>query len=162
MAHIGACRGTFYCVLIDSLPDGRSIAVIRVLVADDFKAWRHFVSSTLQKQSELRIVDEASNGLEAIHKAKELQPDLVLLDIGLPKLNGIEAAIRIHQAVPAAKILFVSAVNDAEVVRAALSNGAQGYALKMDAGTELLPAIEDVIQGKRFVSSRLKTQLSDS
>jgi len=78
---------------------------------------------------------------------------LILLDIGLPKLNGIEAAHRISRLVPAAKILFVSQENDADVVSAALSNGAKGYVLKLDANRELLPAVESILRGKDFIST---------
>jgi DNA-binding NarL/FixJ family response regulator len=100
----------------------------------------------------LQILGEASDGLEAVQKAEELQPDLILLDIGLPKLNGIEAAHRISQLVPRAKILFVSHDNDAELVAGALGNGAKGYVQKQNANKELLPAIEAVLGGGRFIS----------
>jgi DNA-binding NarL/FixJ family response regulator len=135
---------------------------IRVLVVDDFAAWRLFVASRIQKEPQLEIIAEASDGLEAIEKAQELQPDLILLDIGLPTLNGIEAASRIHEIARGARILFVSQSDDAELVRAALSNGARGYILKTDAEDELLPGIGVVMRGDRFVSSRLKYQVLDS
>jgi DNA-binding NarL/FixJ family response regulator len=104
----------------------------------------------------LEIVGEATDGLEAVQKAQELNPDLVLLDIGLPNLKGIEAAHRIGELVPKAKILFVTQNDDADVVKAALNNGAHGYIWKVDAGPELLAGIEAVLRGQRFVSRRLK------
>lgn len=127
----------------------------RVLVVDDFEAWRRSVCSMLQKQTELQVIGEASDGLEAVQKAEELRPDLVLLDIGLPTLNGIEAASRIHRIIPDTKILFVTLNNDPEMAKTALRNGALGYVLKMDAERELLPAIKAVIRGEKFVSRRL-------
>jgi len=126
----------------------------RVLVVDDFGAWRHFVCSTLQKQPGLRIVGEVSNGAEAVQKAEELEPDLIVLDIGLPTLNGIEAARRIRDKVPKSKILFFSQNPSWDMVEEALRTGL-GYVVKSDAGTELLPAVEAVLQGRRFLSSTL-------
>jgi DNA-binding NarL/FixJ family response regulator len=128
---------------------------VRVLVVDDYEPFRRFVSSMLGTRPELQVICEASNGLEAVQKAEELQPDLIVLDIGLPTLNGIEAAKRIHRVVPRAKILFVTQNNDADVVRVALCNGARGYVLKLDANKELLHAVEAVLQGDRFVSTRV-------
>jgi DNA-binding NarL/FixJ family response regulator len=93
--------------------------------------------------------------LQAVQKAEELQPDLILLDIGMPTLNGIEAAHRISRLVPAAKILFVSQDNETDVVAAALSDGAKGYLPKQNANTELLFAVEAVSRGDRFVSGEL-------
>jgi DNA-binding NarL/FixJ family response regulator len=124
----------------------------RILVVDDYEVYREYLRRKLQSRPELQILGEASDGLEAVQKAEELQPDLILLDIGLPKLNGIEAAHRISQLVPRAKILFVSHDNDAEVVAGALSNGAKGYVQKQNANKELLPAIEAVLGGGRFIS----------
>jgi DNA-binding NarL/FixJ family response regulator len=124
----------------------------RVLVVDDNGLFRRFIRSTLGKRPELHIVCEVSDGLEAVQKAQELQPDLVLLDIGLPTLNGIEAARRIRKLSPECKILFVSQESSADVVREALGTGAHGYVVKSDAGSELLPAVEAALQGKRFVS----------
>jgi DNA-binding NarL/FixJ family response regulator len=109
----------------------------------------------LKAQPDLRVIGEASDGLEAIQKAQTLKPDLVLLDIGLPQLNGLEVENQLCQLVPSARVLFVSQDSDAEIVHAALNNGAQGYVLKADAG-ELLPAITAVIRGERFVSSGIK------
>lgn len=128
---------------------------VRVLVVDDYVPFRRFLLSELGKDLELEIIGEASDGLEAVQKAKELQPDLIVLDIGLPKLNGIEAGKRIHEVVPGAKILFVTQNNDVDVVRAVLSNGASGYVLKPDASKELLQAVKTVLQGDRFVSARV-------
>jgi len=106
-----------------------------------------------KRRAELRLVGEVADGLEAVQKASELKPDLILLDIGLPKLNGIEAAKQIRQLVPDTKILFLTLINDADVPLTALRSGAHGYVLKSDAGSELLPAIEAVLQGEQYVSS---------
>jgi len=107
----------------------------------------------LNRHAELQVVGEVADGLEAFQKAKELRPHLILLDIGLPYLNGIEAAKQICQVVPDTKIIFLTLNRDPDVVRAALDNGAKGYVLKEDAGSELWPAIETVLQGKQYVSS---------
>jgi len=101
----------------------------------------------------LHIVGEVCDGLEAVQRAQELQPDVIVLDIGLPTLNGIEAARRIRKLSPESKILFVSQESSADVVREALSVGALGYVVKTRAGSDLLPAVEAVILGKQFVSS---------
>jgi DNA-binding NarL/FixJ family response regulator len=127
-------------------------------MVDDYEPFRRFVCSKLQSRPEFQIVGEASDGLEAVQKAEELQPDLILLDIGLPKLNGIEAAHRISRLVPSASILFISQENDPDLVAAALSNGAKGYVRKENAETDLLAAMEAVVRGDRFVSKELGRQ----
>lgn len=104
---------------------------------------------------ELQVVCEASDGSEAVQKADDLKPDLIVLDIGLPKLNGIEAARRIRQLSPNSKILFLSQNNDLAVVQAALGTGALGYVYKMNAQEELLSAVDAVLLGKQFVGSGL-------
>ena len=127
--------------------------VVRVLVVDDHAPFRRFVRATLQARAELQVIGEASDGLQAVQQAEELQPDLILLDVGLPTLDGIEVAHRISRLVQSATILFVSQNNDADVVATALSNGAKGYVLKLDAGRELLLAMESVLRGERFAST---------
>ena len=128
---------------------------IRVLVIDDYEPFRRFVCSTLARKPELQMVGELADGLDAVQKAAELQPDLILLDIGLPTLNGIEAARRIRKVAPESKILFVSQESSADVVQEALNLGALGYVVKVHAGSELLAAVEAVRQGRQFVSSGL-------
>ena len=118
------------------------------------------MASVLRKKPELQILSEVSDGLEAVQKAKELQPDLILLDIELPHLNGIEAASRIRQVSPGAKIIFLTQNNDKEVVAAALITGAHGYVLKTDAGSELLTAVAAVLRGDEFISSGIKRDKS--
>ena len=130
-------------------------STIRVLVVDDYEPWRRFVCSTLQKRPELQIVGEVSDGLEAVQQAEQLQPDLILLDIGLPTLNGIESARRIREASPTSKILFASEHRSVDAAKEALSTGAGGYVVKSDAASELLSAVEAVLQGKKFVSASL-------
>ena len=126
---------------------------VRVLVVDDYGPFRRFVCSTLGKKPELQVIGEASDGLEAVQKAEELQPDLIVLDIGLPTLNGIEAALRIRKLCPESKILFISQESSADVVQGALSLGALGYVVKAHAGSDLLAAVEAVLQGRQFVGS---------
>lgn len=105
--------------------------------------------------SGFQVVGEVSDGLEAVEEARQLQPDLILLDIGLPTLNGIEAARRILEVAAASKILFVSENRSTDIVEEALSTGAGGYVVKSDAANELLPAVETIIKGARFVSASL-------
>jgi DNA-binding NarL/FixJ family response regulator len=129
--------------------------LIRILVVDDHEPWRRFIFTKLREQSDLTIVGQVSDGLEAVQQAQEQQPDLVLLDIGLPSLNGIEVARRIREIAPKSKILFVTANRSPDVAEKALSTGAGGYVVKSDAGSELIPALKAVLQGKRFISASL-------
>jgi DNA-binding NarL/FixJ family response regulator len=126
----------------------------RVLVVDDNEPFRRFICSTLGKRPELHIVCEVSDGLEAVRKAEELHPDLILLDIGLPSLNGIEAAQRIRKLSPESKIIFVSQETSADAVREALRLGAHGYVVKTDAKRELLAGVDAVLRGGQFVARR--------
>ena len=134
----------------------RSSAPVRILVVDDFEPWRRSVCSMLAGNTEFQVVGEATDGLEAIQKAQTLRPDLILLDIGLPKLNGIEAAKQIRDVVPGTKILFLTAINDKGLVQAALDSGALGYVLKIDAHGQLLAALAVVLGGDNFVSSGIE------
>ena len=129
---------------------------IRVLVVDDYEPFRRVVCSRLESRPDLEVIGEASDGLEAVEKAQALKPDLILLDIGLPRLNGIEAAQRISRLIPTATILFVSQISDADVVQEALSNGAKGYVWKQNAAIDLMLAIETVLRGANFVSSGIQ------
>jgi DNA-binding NarL/FixJ family response regulator len=133
----------------------RQMSLVRVLIADDFDLWKGFVIARLQERSDLQIVGFAADGLQAVKKAEELQPDLVLLDMMLPKLNGIEAARQIRQVAPRARILFVSAESDSELVRIAFRVGGSGYVSKMEAAAGLLAGVEAVLRGERFVSPGL-------
>ena len=122
-------------------------------MVEDYEPFRQFICSTLRKRPELQIVGEVSDGLEAVHKVQELQPDLILLDIGLPTLNGIDAARRIRKVAPNCKLLFVSQESSTEVAQEAFDLGALGYVVKARAGRELLAAVEAVRQGMQFVSA---------
>lgn len=129
---------------------------ISVLVVDDFDPFRQYLCSSLQETSDKFACWEASDGLEAVHQAKELQPDLILLDIGLPKLNGISAARQIAKVSPASRILFVSQESSTDVVREAFRVGAWGYIVKTDLASELLTAVNAVLDGTRFVANRFE------
>jgi len=132
---------------------GFGVSLVRVLVVEDFSPFRRFVCSTLGTKPELQVVGEASDGLEAVQKAAELKPDLILLDVGLPSLNGIEAARQIRKLSPESKIIFLSQESSADVIQEALSLGASAYVLKTRAVSDLLAAVDSVLRGKGFVSS---------
>ena len=121
-----------------------------VLVVEDYEPFRRFVCSSLQQ--EFRVF-QALDGFEAIQQAEDLQPDLILLDIGLPKLNGIEVAKHVRGLASHARILFLSQHSEPELIRQTLRLGAHGYLQKPRVQSELLPAIETVLGGRRFVSS---------
>jgi len=137
-------------------------SAIRVLIADDHEPLRRFVSSTLEKVCQMQLAGEAADGLTALWKAQELQVDIILLDIGLPKLNGFEVARRIRERNPQLKIVFFSTDSSSQMVEAALRLGADGYIVKSDAGTELLPALEAIRNGEKYFSSSLANRVSRS
>jgi DNA-binding NarL/FixJ family response regulator len=142
-----------------SIKDGNGavlLSPIRILIVDDFKDWRRQVLLLFKTRPEWQVVAEAADGLEAIQKAEELKPDLIVLDIGLPKLNGIEAARRIRQLSPSSKIVFLSQGNDPDVVQAALATGAQGYVCKTDVRSDFLPAFQAAMRDRQFVSRSLR------
>ena len=126
-----------------------------VLVVEDYEPFRRFVVTKLAAQPRLRILSEVCDGAEAVEKAKELQPDLILLDIGLPTVNGIEAARQIQNLSPKSKILFVTENRSSDVAEEALRVGGLSYVLKSDAEKDLIPAIDAVLSGKRFISATL-------
>ena len=154
------CRNLFSTTILNLVSNSKLEKAIsyqlaaRVLVVDDFAPWRDFVLEKLRENHNLLVIGVASDGLEAVQKAKELRPDLILLDIGLPSLNGIEVARQIRKLSPESKILFVSQESSADVVRGALGTGAQGYVVKSDARRELLEGVNAVLRGERFVSNR--------
>jgi DNA-binding NarL/FixJ family response regulator len=152
LAHPGANTDWPTKPELNGARDLSRTAAVRVLVAEDFEPFRRFVISTLAGVHDLQVIGEVSDGLAAVQKAVELQPDLILLDIGLPTLNGFEAARQIRKLVPESKIIFLSQESSADVVQDALSIGAWGYVVKTKAGTGLLAAVEAVMSGKRFVS----------
>ena len=121
-------------------------------MVDDFAAWRRFVYTLLSVTPEWQIHGEAASGAEAIARAQELQPDLVLLDIDLPDINGLEVARQLKVVVPDAKIVFLTTESSTHLVNAALSTAASGYLLKSQIVDELLPALQSVFSGNRFVS----------
>jgi DNA-binding NarL/FixJ family response regulator len=131
------------------------MSALRTLLVDDHIDLRKVLRSILLEKTECVVIGEASDGLNAIEQAKELQPDLILLDLSLPKLNGMEVGRRIRKLCPHSKIIFLSQDNSPEIVQGALRLGAAGYLLKSDA-TELPLAVDAILQGKVFVSRRAK------
>jgi DNA-binding NarL/FixJ family response regulator len=138
---------------------------VRVLVVEDHEQFQQFICSTLETSPELQVIGRVSDGLDAVQRAEELQPDLIVLDIGLPTLSGIEAARRIRKLSPRSKIIFLTQESSADVVREALNFGAKGYVLKTNAGSELLAAVEAVRWGGEFVGrglpGRTSTEVAD-
>ena len=132
---------------------------VTVLVVDDFAPFRGVVSSLLREGPTFQIVAEASDGLEAVEKSRQLQPDLILLDIGLPKLDGLKAAEQIREVAPQSEIIFVTQDNSVDTAKKAIASGARGYVVKAKVASELLKAIGLVLQGKQFMSTGLSGDL---
>jgi DNA-binding NarL/FixJ family response regulator len=129
---------------------------VRILLVDDHEPFRRYIFSMLGENATMQVVGEAGDGLEAVQQAKVLQPDVILLDIGLPGINGIEAARLIGETANKARIIFLTQESSPDVVQEALNLGAWGYITKAQAGTELLPAVEVVSRGERFLNENSK------
>jgi DNA-binding NarL/FixJ family response regulator len=125
---------------------------VRILVVDDFEPWRRFVVSLIEQDPGLEVIDEAADGLEAVQMCQELQPDLVLLDVGLPKLSGFEAARQIRVVSPDSRILYLSVIPSQDLMREAMRTGAAGYITKQDALRDLLPAVRAAAGDQDFLS----------
>jgi DNA-binding NarL/FixJ family response regulator len=126
-----------------------------VLVCEDFLPFRQYVVSTLRNWDYVRVICEVCDGQDAVCKADELKPDLILLDVGLPILDGIAAAHQIRKLVPDSKIIFVTQESSLEVVQEAMALGAAGYVQKTKAGIDLEVAVQAVLEGGQFISRGL-------
>ena len=136
--------------------------VVSVLIVDDFEGWRAVVGAALRRKLGLCIIEEVEDGLEAVRKAEAVQPDLILLDIGLPALNGIEAARQIRSVSPKSKVIFLTENHSCDVAEAALGTGASGYVIKSEFSCELIPAVEAVLAGRQFLSAKLTALTLDA
>jgi DNA-binding NarL/FixJ family response regulator len=133
----------------------------RIVLADDHSLFRQGLKAVLEGTEEFKVVGEAGDGLELIDLLNQVKPHLVVLDISMPNLRGIETIPEIKKNYPEVKILVVTMHNDKEYLYQAISQGADGYFLKKDAGTELFSAIEKIRKGKVYVSPSLSADLSD-
>ena len=131
------------------------MGLIRVLLVDDHEVARRGLRSVLSADKNVDIVGESADGQDAVQKAAELRPDIVLLDISLPGISGIQAAQRIRAVSPESRIIFVSQHDSIQIAKDALSVGAHAYVVKSDAGHDLLKAIECTSEDRTFVSRTL-------
>jgi DNA-binding NarL/FixJ family response regulator len=131
-------------------PSKMETSSVRILVVDDFEPFRTLIRAILEKNPRLHIIAEVTDGLEAVQKATDLKPDLILLDIGLPLLNGLDAARLIRKLGPDSKILFITQEPSLEVVDEVRALGASGYVVKTRLGSDLLTAVEAVLLGRNF------------
>ena len=123
--------------------------ILRVLVVDDSEIVRRGICQILQSQADIEVVCEASDGADAVRKVLEHRPDIVLLDITMPVMNGFDAAHRIKHEIPSTLILMVSQFDSAPFAKEAIAAGASGYVVKSIASTELIPALRKMMQSQR-------------
>jgi DNA-binding NarL/FixJ family response regulator len=143
---------------IVTAPRESRAGAIRILLADDQEEMRLAIANLLE--GEFDVIGTAENGQRAVELVLVLSPDVVVLDVCMPILNGIEAATELRKSGSAPKVVFLTVNEDPDSVEAALSTGAFGYVLKCSAGEDLIPAIHQAVEGKRFVSPSLSTCLS--
>ena len=134
---------------------------VRILVVDDHPIVRHGLRTLLGGRPEWEIIDEAEDGIEAVEKADRLKPDVVVLDVSMPKMDGLEARRRIRKSVPKSEVLMVTQYDSPQMMHEALSAGARGYIVKSDAARDLLAALEAVSQHKPFIAQN-RGQVGDS
>jgi DNA-binding NarL/FixJ family response regulator len=125
---------------------------VRILVVDDHPIVRHGLRTLLGGRPEWEIVDEAEDGIEAVEKADRLKPDVVVLDVSMPRMDGLEACRRIRKSVPKSEVLIVTQHDSPQMMREALSAGARGYIVKCDAARDLLAALEALSQHRPFIA----------
>ena len=130
---------------------------ISVLVVDDYEQWRKVVRTSLRTNFGLRTIEEAADGLDALQKATDRLPDLVILDIGLPKLNGIEVARQIRSVSPASRVVFLTENHTDDFAEAAFGSGAKAYITKSAFAKEFRPAVEAVLEGRELRSAGVAT-----
>jgi DNA-binding NarL/FixJ family response regulator len=133
----------------------------RILIADDHELFRRGVAAELTQVKGWSVAAEAQNGRDAVALAAELNPDVVILDLTMPELNGLEAARRIIAAAPSARVLILTAHESEQLVREVLSAGAQGYVLKSDAGRTLIAAVRALLDGRPFFTSNVARMVLD-
>jgi DNA-binding NarL/FixJ family response regulator len=134
---------------------------IKVMIADDHALVREGIMAFLRMHDEIEIAGEASNGIEAIQKARELRPDIILMDISMPELGGIEATLEIKKTMPEIKILILTQYDDKAYVSRLLKAGVSGYILKHAVGTDLIAAIKAVAQGESYLHSSIASKVID-
>jgi len=141
---------------------GRVGSLVRILIADDHELLRRGLRSLLEAEPGWKVVGEASNGLEALEMARELKPEVIVLDISMPRLNGLESARRIKKILPDAKILILTIHHNEELARAVLEAGARGYVFKSDTGRDLVIAIEALRKNKTFFTPKVDQMVLDT
>jgi two-component system response regulator NreC len=134
---------------------------IRILIADDHALVRRGAASVLRSKPGWRIIGEAANGREAVERAIKLKPDVAILDVGMPELDGFAATRQIIEAVPDAKVLVLTMHESGRMVRRALEAGARGYLLKSDLTKSLVKAVEAIAEGKRFLAPKVSEIVLD-
>ena len=135
---------------------------MRILIVDDHTLMRHGTRGYLQRCRGWRVVGEATNGNEALEKVHKLRPDVVILDISMPELDGLEAIRQIRAKFPQTKILVLSMHESVHMVRRVIQAGAQGYVLKSDLGECLVNAVKSITAGERFLTSRVSDLLLEN
>jgi DNA-binding NarL/FixJ family response regulator len=138
------------------------VSQAQILVVDDCQQWRETLRSMLEAIPGYQVVAEAGDAVEAIQKAAQLHPEIVLLDIGMPVLNGIEAASRIRRASPNTKIVFVTQEDDRDIRTAALATGAEGYLLKSKVAFDLIPAVDALVHDADAIAGVLGSNGHDA
>jgi len=134
---------------------------LRLLLADDHEIVRQGLRSMLEAQRDCQVIGEAADGRQAVTMTKELNPDVVILDIGMPSLNGLEATRQILKLRPQTKVLILTMHESDSVIREVLDAGARGYILKTDAGRDLVSAVESLRRNKTFFTSRVSQMILD-
>ncbi len=134
----------------------------KILIADDHEIVRHGLRSMLESHPDWEVVGEAVTGREAVELAKQTMPNVAVIDVSMPELNGLEATRQILKALPQTEVLILTMHESEQVVREVLDAGARGYVLKSDAGRDLIAAVEALCQRKAFFSSRVSEMLLQS
>jgi DNA-binding NarL/FixJ family response regulator len=139
--------------LVDAVSKAATRRSLKILVVEDHETVRKQICELLTSHPGLEVICEAANGLDGVREAEKNQPDIVLLDISMPALGGIEAAVRIRRVAAKSRIVFLSQHESEKIAQAALATGGLAYVVKSAAATDLIPAVLAAAEGKSFVSN---------